>query len=124
MQQGLPFDPLGAAAVPIEEDDDARLGTVAERAERFHARNPTVYDYAVSVCRYLLGRRVQHYGIGAVWEIMRFKYLETHGDLYKLNNNHRAWYARRIMEREPDLVGFFTIRDCPNDPDYHLREAR
>jgi hypothetical protein len=114
------------AAGPVEEgdDDDPREGTIAERAERFHKRNPSVYDYAVSLCRYLRRRRVLHYGIGAVWEVMRFKYLETHGDIYKLNNNFRAWYSRRIMEQEPDLVGFFTIRDCPNDPEYRLREVR
>ena len=102
-------------------DDDPRSGSIAERAERFHQRNPAVYRFAVDICRYMRRRRIEHYGIKAVWEVMRFKYLETHGDIYKLNNNYTAWYARLIMTQEPDLVGFFQTRDCPNDPDYHTR---
>jgi hypothetical protein len=121
-RQGL----LDADVPPIADDDDdgPRAGSLTARAERFHRRNPAVYQYAVDVCRYMRRRRVEHYGIGAVWEIMRFKYLETHGDLYKLNNNYRAWYARRIMALEPDLAGFFSTRDCPHDPEYHAREVR
>jgi hypothetical protein len=30
---------------------------------------------------------------------------------YKLNNNYRALYARKIMEQEPDLDGLFEIRE-------------
>ncbi len=108
----------------IVEDDDPREGTIAERALRFHTRNPGVYAYAVRISRYTKARGVNHYGIGAIWEIMRFKYLETHGDIYKLNNNYRAWYARRIMALEADLAEFFSIRDCPNDAEYFEREAR
>jgi len=121
-------DAVAAVDVPAilttPDDDDPREGSIAERAERFHYRNPSVYGFAVDVCRYMKRRRVLHYGIGAVWEIMRFKYLETHGDIYKLNNNYRAWYARLIMSQEPDLVGFFQIRDCPNDQDYYTRPVR
>jgi len=118
---------LDAEVPPLDispDDDDPRTGSIAERAERFHARNPAVYLFARDVCRYLKRRRVEHYGMKAVWEIMRFKYLETHGDLYKLNNNYTAWYARRLMEQEPDLAGFFSTRECPNDPEYHARAAR
>lgn len=102
----------------ILDDDEFDKGTIGERAERFHARNPAVYAFAVSISRYTRRRGVPHYGIGAVWEIMRFKYLETHGDVYKLNNNYRAWYARRIMATEADLRGFFTVRHCPNEAEY------
>lgn len=122
------FDPtVDVRDVPqVVEDTDAevREGTIAERAERFHRRNPAVYRFAVSVCRFMQERRIQHYGMKAVWEVMRFKYLETHGDIYKLNNNYTAFYARLIMAQEPDLADFFTTRDCPNDTDYHTRPVR
>lgn len=111
------------AANVIEDEDDPRSGTLVERAERFHQRNPAVYHYAVSICRWARARGIRHYGIGAVWEIMRFKYLETYGDIYKLNNNHRAFYARLVMAQEPDLAGFFQTRDCPHDPEYYEREV-
>ena len=123
-QQGV-IEGMDAAELPqIVDDDDPRLGTITDRAERFHARNPHVYRFAVSICRYTKRRGIAHYGIGAVWEVMRFKYLETHGDIYKLNNNFRAWYARRIMATEADLDDFFVTRDCPNDEEYRLRLVR
>lgn len=105
--------PIAAAT-----DDDPRTGTIGERAARFHARNPQVYRFAVRVARFMQARGLTHYGIGAVWEIMRFKYLETTGDIYRLNNNHRAFYARLIMASEPDLAGFFVVRESPHDPEY------
>jgi len=109
----------------VEDDDDnPRTGTIADRAERFHRRNPNVYRFAVRVARYMKSRGLRQYGIGAVWEVMRFKYLESFGDVYKLNNNYRAWYARRIMRLEPDLADFFRTRDCPHDAEYTTREVR
>lgn len=117
-QPGL-FD-LGDV-VPIVDGDDPRRGTIGEQAARFHDRNPGVYAFAVRLARFTKARGLAHYGIGAIWEVMRFKYLETHGDIYKLNNNYRAWYARQIMASEADLAGFFSVRDCPHDEEYRLR---
>ncbi len=121
--EALGMEAADLAQIVDADENDPRDGTIAERAERFHVRNPGVYRFAVSVTRFAKRRGLQHYGIGAVWEVMRFKYLETHGDIYKLNNNHRAWYARQIMAQEADLVGFFSIRECPNDADYRTRVA-
>jgi hypothetical protein len=100
------------------EKTDPRDGTITERALRFHARNPHVYRFAVRVCRYMKARGLKHYGTKAVWEVMRFKYLETTGDIYKLNNNYTAFYSRLIMAQEADLAGFFETRESPHDPEY------
>ncbi len=125
MEQRSLFEIDKKDLTPIIEPtaDDPRDGTIAERALRFHARNPHVYRLAVKVARFMKNRGLKRYGIGAVWEIMRFKYLETTGDIYKLNNNHRAFYARLIMETETDLSGFFQIRETTNDEEYRTREA-
>src|SRR5699024_5376234 len=120
------FDLTAEEAAPLvpAPPDDPREGTLAVRAARFHARNPQVYGFAGRVARFMKARGLAHYGIGAVWEVMRFKYLESTGDIYKLNNSYRAWYARQIMRRELDLVGFFAIRQSPHDPDYFAHEVR
>jgi hypothetical protein len=53
-----------------------------------------------------------HYGIGALWEAVRFDYSvrlgPDHG--FKMNNNHRSRMARYIMETNPSLRGFFETR--------------
>jgi len=98
--------------------DGPGSGPHAARARQFHAENPNVYDMALGIARRIQGFGVEHYGIGAIWEVLRYKYLETYGDVYKLNNNYRAWYARFLMENEADLEGFFQLRSSPHDPEY------
>lgn len=83
----------------------------ADVARRFHEQNPHVYKMAVDLARYMKRRGLNHYGIAAVWEVLRFKYFETTGDEFKLNNNYRAFYARLIAAQEPDLAGFFQLRE-------------
>lgn len=60
----------------------------------------------------LLSRKVRRYGIAALFEAIRYDW--TVGLLgeeeYRLNNNHRSLLARRVMERNKALAGFFEIR--------------
>lgn len=53
-------------------------------------------------------------GIAMLWEVMRWDFsMITHvpeGVEYKLCNNHRAYYARLIMEEE-EFEGVFNIRE-------------
>ena len=100
---------------------ESRPLSLGEQAEDFHAMNPQVYRLAVKIARFMKDRGVKRYGIGAIWEIMRFKYLETTGSIYKLNNNYRAWFARRMMRDESDLAGFFETREGPHDSEYGWR---
>lgn len=82
------------------------------RFSEFHRENPDVYRELVKLARKLRDRGHAHYGIGALFEVVRFhRALETTDAVYKLNNNHRSRYARLIMEQEPDLRGFFETRE-------------
>lgn len=86
---------------------DSRL---EQAFEKFHADNPHVYamlrDLAVGYLS--AGRRVS---IGFLYEVARHERFKTHGDWFKLNNNHRSRYARMLMQREPRLHGFFHTRE-------------
>jgi hypothetical protein len=82
-----------------------------EKFQEFHADNPHVYtqlrDLALKMRR--TGRK--RYGIGSLFEVMRWhRALRTTEDDFKLNNNHRSFYARLLMEQEPELEGFFNLR--------------
>jgi hypothetical protein len=79
----------------------------------FHEENPRVYRLFVRLARQW--RDVHgdgHLGIKMLFERARWEYLmETHDLLgFKLNNNYTAFYARIIMENEPDLAGVFHLR--------------
>jgi hypothetical protein len=79
--------------------------------EAFHSANPHVYailrEFALQLVR--SGRR--KIGIRMVWERMRWEMaIRTTTDDYKLNDHYTRWYARVLMEREPELRGVFETR--------------
>lgn len=78
----------------------------------FQAKNPRVYIQLVSLARELKSKGHRKIGIGMLFEVIRWQtMLRTYGDVYKLNNNYRSRYARKIMSQEPDLDGFFELRE-------------
>lgn len=94
----------------IGEAPDAKI-PLAVRFEHFHETNPHVYQELVMLARRAKRTGASKIGIGQLFEILRWRHmLSTHGDLYLLNNNYRAFYSRLIMDHEPDLTGFFDIR--------------
>lgn len=79
----------------------------------FHRANPHVYDELVRLARDLKDRGHTKIGIGMLFEVLRWQRMMHTSDphsSFKLNNNYRSRYARRIMRREEDLAGFFEIR--------------
>jgi hypothetical protein len=83
------------------------------RALAFHDRNPHVLRAIVDVSLRL--RRAKRprlrWSIAAAFEVVRYNAdISTDGRTYKLNNNHKAFYARWIMRDVPELEGFFKTR--------------
>lgn len=84
---------------------------IRDAFHRFHTENPHVYRHLVKLARRAKLRGANRIGIGMLFEVLRWQnILETGGDDFKLNNNYRSYYARRIMELEPDLFGIFELR--------------
>lgn len=85
--------------------------TIAERFEVFHAANPHVARLLAEMALDLRRAGRTHYGMKALVEVLRFQYnVRTVGDVFKLNNNYTAHYARLLMEQYPELEGFFETR--------------
>jgi hypothetical protein len=88
----------------------------------FNYKNPQLWYW---IDRFALERARagwQHYGISNVIERARWETaIPTDGDIYKINNNHRAHYARMWMLKHPEHNGFFRTRWIPDDnlPDAH-----
>lgn len=72
-----------------------------------------VYDEVVNRARTLRSRGWRHFGIAAIWEAIRYDWSVRVGpdaEGWKVNNNYRAFMARRVMADYPDLEGFFETR--------------
>lgn len=83
---------------------------------RFHELNPGVYDELVKIAREAKAEGARKLGLRMCWETMRFRtkrYLEPEDgrqNIYRLNDHYCPYYARLIMDREPDLNGVFNVR--------------
>lgn len=77
----------------------------------FHQNNPTVYRLLVRYARQWRQYHT-HCSINLLFERVRWAYFVKikSQDNFRLNNNHRAFYARMIERREPDLHDFFRLR--------------
>jgi hypothetical protein len=78
----------------------------------FHTQNPDVYQKLRSLALQMRRRGVEQYSIKSLFEVLRWHHALTTNDPsgYKLNNNYTSFYARLLMEREPELEGFFELR--------------
>jgi hypothetical protein len=80
----------------------------------YHSENPHVYRELVRLARQWRDYGHAKLGIATLFEKLRWEWhvaglQDTDG--YKLNNNYRALYARKIMDDQPDLDGLFEIRE-------------
>ena len=86
--------------------------TIQEQFAQFHRENPHVYRGLVRLARIAKSEGRERYGIKALFEVLRwYDMVQTKSDEFRLNNNYTALYARLIMRREPDLKGFFELRE-------------
>lgn len=124
-QQELPFDEpamrgVGAALRMVAEEVARETGgsILFDRFSDFHLANPQVYDLIERFALELINAGHAHFGIGAVYERVRWEVAVTTRsvDGLKLNNNHRAYYARLFRARYPEHARFFATRQLGRVP--------
>jgi hypothetical protein len=88
----------------------------AARFAEYHAANPQVY---AALRRFALDARRagrSRMSINMLHERVRwYTTVEAVQDEFKINNNWRPFYARLLMELEPELAGFFETRKALAD---------
>tara|TARA_Y100000310_G_scaffold324502_1_gene386414 strand:+ start:262 stop:612 length:351 start_codon:yes stop_codon:yes gene_type:complete len=94
-----------------------RTPTRSQLEEKFwdyHISHPEVYEMLVRFAKEWRDRRGSHSigGMKMLWERVRWEMALNPGPAatFKCNNNHPAFYARLLMEREPELAGLFQLR--------------
>lgn len=93
----------------IEYDNES----IRARFEAFHEENPHVYEAIVEKVKQAWLMGFTKWSINAIFEILRWNAaMETGTDeQWKLSNDFRACYARKVMEDFPLWLGFFEIRE-------------
>lgn len=109
-----PEPPLPVAPVaPTVHVNHARGATLPEMFQAFHAANPHVYHALRRLAVGMVRRGQARIGIKMLFEVLRWQYAmsttDAHSD-FKLNNSYAPFYARLLMDNEPELAGAFELR--------------
>ncbi len=83
----------------------------------YHRANPEVYAELRDLARKARAAGHRTYSIATLFEVVRWErsLRAASSDGFKLNNNHRAYYARLIMRHERPLRAFFRVREQYRD---------
>lgn len=110
--------PLFAAA-PRDPDWLTHPTSVIEwDFKRHHEANPAVYERLESAALQWADRNPNRIGIARLAENLRYSRLEiaaTPHAPFKVNNNHRALYARLLIHRHPRLAAVIETRARKED---------
>lgn len=90
----------------------SRPASIDERFERFHAANPHVYAALREMAIEMRAQGIRRYSVDALMQVLRWRSALKFGPdgEWKLNDHYTSRYARMLMDQEPSLAGFFSIR--------------
>lgn len=100
--------PLEQLITPARTDGQ----TIQQAFEAFDAANPWVYQVFTRLTGDWLAQGHRRVGIGMLTEVIRWQYGQTVStDGFKINNNFRSRYVRRLVEHHPEWVDVFETRE-------------
>ncbi|MEU5434518.1 hypothetical protein AB0G73_14240 [Streptomyces sp. NPDC020719] len=97
---------------PIRHPDAHGDGlSIQERFEAFHQLNPWILEQLEVLTVDCVDRGLKRVGIGMLFEVLRWQYgRATQGEPWKLNNDFRSRYARRLLDLHPEWSSLFETR--------------
>lgn len=104
----------GESAEQLATFEAAKGERFQEEADAWVEANPKAWEYMVEAARLcaVYGRR---FGIGALCEHVRWQMMADGTTEFKLNNNHRAPFARRLIKEVPECEPYITTRTSAVD---------
>jgi hypothetical protein len=86
--------------------------SIQERFEEYDAANPDVYELLTRFVGELHNFGVTRYGIAAFIERIRYDYaISNRLDEFKINNNLRSRYVRKLVADFPEYEHMFECRE-------------
>lgn len=95
-----------------------RKDELEDAARQFHNDHPQVWRLFVKFTQEMIDRGFANYSTNAIFERIRWETDQADSDgksTFKLNNNHRPFYARWYMSAFPEHRGFFRLRQMTSE---------
>jgi hypothetical protein len=105
------------SVTPIREILHEADANLVKRFAEYHLLNPHVYAGFVRRAFKMKAAGRRKYSQWVIIQAMRWEYdLGTHRDVFKINNDFIALYARLAIHEHAALAGFFGLRSMkPSD---------
>lgn len=95
------------------------------RFKAFDEANPQVYEEFCHLAQLVRKAGKKRYGAWALLNVIRWnRDISTRGDLFKINNDFVALYARKYLKEHPKEEGFFSLREMKKKRKPYARIAR
>lgn len=79
--------------------------------KKYDEENPQVWNAFVKYAREAKAKGFKHYSANGIFEIMRWHSGVSGKGEFKISNNFRPDYARKMMSLYPEFEGFFRIKE-------------
>ena len=91
---------------------ETRFEQMRQQCADFHADHPEVWNLFERFTFQIINNGFKNYSVNAIFERIRWEHdvNSRSASSFKLNNNYRAFYARRFMRMYPEHDGFFRTR--------------
>jgi hypothetical protein len=85
---------------------------IDEKFFKYHEKNPHVFDLFYKYTMEVKAKGFDHYSTDAIMHRIRWhRMIETDiNERFKMNDNYTSRYARLLVEKYPELDGFFRNR--------------
>jgi hypothetical protein len=87
--------------------------SLQERFEEYDRANPHVYSMFLRYAKMAFNKGFSKFSAKAIFERLRwyYKFETVDQEDFKLNNSYTAYYARKAMNENQELQGFFELRE-------------
>lgn len=83
--------------------------------KKYDSENPVIWQLFQRFTREAKAKGFKTYSSNGIFEIMRWHTAANGNDNFKVNNNFRPDYARKMMRAYPEFKGFLRVRKLTAD---------
>lgn len=78
--------------------------------KKYDKENPQIWEGFVKYAKEAKSKGFKNYSANGIFEILRWHTGVNGNDQFKISNNYRPDYARKMMEAYPEFEGFFRVK--------------
>lgn len=79
--------------------------------EKYDKENPQIWEEFKKYSKKAKDKGFKNYSANGIFEIIRWHTKVSGDGQYKISNNFRPDYARKMMREFPEFNGFFRVRE-------------